>query len=170
MVAVTRAKKHAKEEILLYTDGACEHNPGRGGYAAILLWGSKELILQKAYHKTTNNRMELLAIIVGLEAIKRRDLPVKIYTDSQYVANTINKRWLNKWVATDFKKKKNPDLWLRYWKLSRQRTITVQWIRGHDGNYYNEVCDRIATQKTKKGPWERDTYYEAHHENPLLED
>ena len=107
-------------EIKIYTDGSSRVNPGPGGYGAILLYNHHRKELSKGFRLTTNNRMELLAVIAGLQEIKKKELPVTVYSDSQYVVNSVNKGWLNNWIKTDFKGgKKNKDLWLQYYQLSR---------------------------------------------------
>ena len=132
--------------ITLYTDGAARGNPGRGGYGAILIFGKHHKELSKGFQHTTNNRMELWAIIAGLEAITNKDIPVTIYSDSQYVVNAINKGWLNTWMKTNFKGgKKNSDLWKKYNALAQHFSITIFWVKGHADNPYNNRCDELAT-------------------------
>ncbi len=134
------------ENIILYTDGSSRGNPGRGGYGAILIWGNHRKELSKGYRLTTNNRMELLAVIAGLEAIKKNELPITVYSDSQYVVNSVERGWLNTWVKTDFKGgKKNKDLWKHYHELAKQFTIKFKWVQGHAYNPYNNRCDELAT-------------------------
>lgn len=132
--------------ITLYTDGSARGNPGPGGYGAILMFGSHRKELSKGFRHTTNNRMELWAIIAGLEAIRKRDIPVTIYSDSQYVVNSINKGWLNTWMKTNFKGgKKNADLWKKYHSIAMHFIITINWVKGHADNPYNNRCDELAT-------------------------
>ena len=132
--------------ILLYTDGSSRGNPGRGGYGVILMWGKHIKELSQGYRLTTNNRMELLAVIRGLEAIKKNELPVTIYSDSQYVINTVEKGWLKSWMRTDFAGgKKNKDLWKHYHELAKKFSITFVWVKGHANNPYNNRCDLLAT-------------------------
>src|SRR5665647_1166388 len=120
------------EKITLYTDGSSRGNPGPGGYGAILMSGNHRKELSKGYRLTTNNRMELLAVIAGLEAIKKHELPVTVYSDSQYVVNSVEKGWLKTWIKTDFKGgKKNKDLWKHYYELSKKFTINFVWVKGH---------------------------------------
>ena len=134
------------ENILLYTDGASRGNPGPGGYGAILMWGKHRKELSKGYRLTTNNRMELMAVIAGLEAIKNADIPVTVYSDSQYIVNTVEKGWLKTWIKTDFKGgKKNKDLWTMYYKLSQNFSLKFVWVKGHASNAYNNRCDELAT-------------------------
>jgi ribonuclease HI len=133
--------------IEIYTDGSSRGNPGAGGYGVVLL--SKEYKLRKelsaGYRTTTNNRMELLAAIVGLEALKMIPSQVLIYSDSQYVVNAVEKNWLLGWEKKDFQGKKNADLWKRFLKIYRQHKVAFQWVRGHAGNPENERCDVLAT-------------------------
>ena len=134
------------DKISLYTDGSSRGNPGPGGYGAILLFGQHRKELSKGYRRTTNNRMELLAVIAGLEAIKKKELPVTVYSDSQYVVNTVEKGWLRTWIKTDFKGgKKNKDLWTRYHELAKNFTIKFVWVKGHANNPLNNRCDELAT-------------------------
>ncbi len=130
--------------IELYTDGAAKNNPGRGGYGIVLKFGDKEKRMSDGFQLTTNNRMELLAVIVGLESIKNRDIPVKVFSDSKYVIDSISKQWVFSWVKTGFKKKKNKDLWLRFLKIHPLVKAEFIWVKGHAGNYYNEICDVLA--------------------------
>jgi len=133
-------------EIKIYTDGSSRGNPGPGGYGVILLSGHHRKELSKGFRLTTNNRMELLAVIAGLEAIKKNELPVTVYSDSQYVINSINKGWLNNWIRTDFKGgKKNKDLWLKFYDLSSSFKLKFIWVKGHADNPYNNHCDELAT-------------------------
>ena len=135
-----------QNNIQIYTDGSSRGNPGRGGYGAILLFGSHRKELSQGYRHTTNNRMELLAVIAGLEAIKNNELPVTVYSDSQYVVNSVEKGWLKNWIKTDFKGgKKNKDLWKHYHELAKSFTINFVWVKGHANNRLNNRCDELAT-------------------------
>jgi ribonuclease HI len=133
--------------IEIYTDGSSRGNPGAGGYGVVLI--SREHKVRKelsvGYRLTTNNRMELMAVIVGLEALKIIPSHVLVYSDSQYVVNAIEKNWLLGWEKKDFKDKKNADLWKRFLKIYRQHNVRFQWVRGHAGNPENERCDVLAT-------------------------
>ena len=134
-------------QITIYTDGSSRGNPGPGGYGTLLMWGDKVKELSQGFRKTTNNRMELWAVIAGLEQLKRTDLPIVIYSDSQYVVNAIEKGWLNGWITNNFKGgKKNPDLWRKYYELSRSYRIRFVWVKGHADNPYNNRCDELATR------------------------
>ena len=134
------------EQIKLYTDGSSRGNPGNGGYGAILLWGNHRKELSQGYKHTTNNRMELMGVIAGLEAIKKMDVPVIVYSDSQYIVNAVEKGWLKTWIKTDFKGgKKNADLWKRYHALAKNFSIKFVWVKGHADNPFNNQCDLLAT-------------------------
>jgi len=135
-----------QKKIIMYTDGAARGNPGPGGYGVILIYGSHKIELSKGYRHTTNNRMELMAVIAGLEALKKEGLDITIYSDSQYIVKAIEEGWLEKWVKTNFKGgKKNKDLWMHYYELSKKHTIHFKWVRGHAENIYNNRCDVLAT-------------------------
>ncbi len=132
--------------LIIYTDGSSRGNPGPGGYGAILMWGDKAKELSAGYRLTTNNRMELMGVIKALEALTKKNIPLTIYTDSQYIVNSVEKGWLNNWIRTDFKGgKKNKDLWLQFHQLSKQFTIRFIWVKGHADNPYNNRCDELAT-------------------------
>jgi ribonuclease HI len=131
-------------EITIYTDGAASGNPGPGGYGVVLIYGKHRLEKSEGFKLTTNNRMELMAVIVGLEALKIPGSRVVIYTDSKYVADAVEKGWVFQWEAKAFKKKKNPDLWIRFLKIYRTHKVRFVWIRGHSNNIENERCDRLA--------------------------
>jgi ribonuclease HI len=135
-----------QKELKIYTDGAARGNPGPGGYGAILIWGNVEKELSAGYKRTTNNRMELMAVIKALESLKREALNITIYSDSQYVVKAVNEGWLRKWIATSFKGgKKNRDLWMQYHDLAQKHNIKFVWVRGHADNAYNNRCDILAT-------------------------
>jgi ribonuclease HI len=134
------------KELIVYTDGSSRGNPGPGGYGAILMYGGKSKELSAGYRRTTNNRMELLAVIAALEALNREGLTITIYSDSQYVVKAVKEGWLKKWIATNFSGgKKNKDLWLRYHALSQKHNIRFVWVKGHAENVYNNRCDVLAT-------------------------
>jgi ribonuclease HI len=146
--------------IRIYTDGAASGNPGPGGYGAIMKFGKHEKELSKGFRRTTNNRMELMAVIAALEAIKQTGIPVTIYSDSKYVVEAIEKGWLWGWEKKDFAKKANPDLWKRYIPLHRKYNPKFVWIRGHDGHIENERCDRLAVDAAAGYDLPPDTGYE----------
>ena len=134
------------ENILLYTDGASRGNPGPGGYGVLLIWGNHRKELSQGYKFTTNNRMELLGVIEGIKAIKKKELPVTVFSDSQYVVNAVEKGWLANWIKTNFKGgKKNADLWKEYYELAKGLKIKFVWVKGHANNPYNNRCDELAT-------------------------
>jgi ribonuclease HI len=142
----------ANNELVMYTDGASRGNPGPGGYGTILFWGGHQKELSQGYRRTTNNRMELMAVIAGLEALKRDGMKVTIYSDSQYVVKAWEQGWLKNWVATNFKGgKKNKDLWLQFFELAKKHTIRFVWVRGHADNPYNNRCDELATTAADGG-------------------
>lgn len=130
--------------IKLYTDGAAKGNPGNGGYGTVLLFGKHRKELSEGFRMTTNNRMELLAVIAGLEALKTNEHTITIYSDSKYVVDAINKGWLAGWVKKDFKGKKNIDLWKRFLPLQNRFKLIFKWVKGHAGNIENERCDQLA--------------------------
>lgn len=150
------------ENISLYTDGSSRGNPGPGGFGAVLIWGTHRKEISQGYRRTTNNRMELLAVIEGLEIIKNREIPVVVYSDSQYVVNAVEKGWLTTWIKTNFKgDKKNPDLWKRYYNLSKEFTIKFVWVKGHANNPLNNRCDELATAAADSKNFLVDKWYEA---------
>ncbi|KIC93146.1 ribonuclease HI [Flavihumibacter solisilvae] len=148
--------------LIIYTDGASRGNPGPGGFGTILKWGTKEKELSGGYRLTTNNRMELMAVIAGLEALTKKGLQIMIYSDSQYVVKAVEQGWLRKWIATNFSGgKKNKDLWMRYHTLSQQHSIRFHWVKGHADNPYNNRCDVLATTAADGKDLLIDTAYEA---------
>jgi len=147
--------------IVVYTDGAALGNPGQGGSPAVLIYGDKRKEIFGAYAFTTNNRMELLAVIRALDNIKSRGIPVHIYSDSQYVCNAILKGWLFGWKKKGWVKVKNPDLWQRFYPLYELFKPQFHWVKGHSSVPENERCDVLATQAAANGPFEKDTWYET---------
>lgn len=133
-----------RSEIYLFTDGSASGNPGPGGWAAILRCGSFEKELSGGFRITTNNRMELLAVIRGLQAIRWENARVEVYSDSSYVVNAVNEGWLVKWERSGWKSKKNVDLWLEFLEVYRRHRVTFHWIKGHAGHPENERCDSLA--------------------------
>lgn len=146
--------------IEIYTDGACSVNPGKGGYGIILSTTHKgkpyTKELSQGFEMTTNNRMELLAVIVALEALKRVGEEVIITSDSKYVIDAVQQEWLNSWLQKDFKSRKNKDLWLRYLKVAALHNITFKWIKGHSSHKQNERCDKLAVQAYKQKDLQKD--------------
>lgn len=149
----------------MYTDGAASGNPGPGGLGVVLKLGQHRKEISEGYKLTTNNRMELLAIIRGLEAIKWKNARVKIFTDSRYVSDSVNKGWVFSWEKTSFKKKKNPDLWKKFLELYRKHDVEINWIKGHSMIPENERCDQLAVEAGKKNNLPEDTGYEKNDEN-----
>jgi ribonuclease HI len=146
--------------ITIYTDGASSGNPGPGAYAAILQYNGYTKELVQGFRKTTNNRMELWAVISALEALKKEKQDVIVYSDSRYVVDAINKYWLETWIKKDFKGKKNSDLWKKFYNIYKKHQVTLHWIKGHAGNPTNERCDKLATERIRTGPFDIDINYE----------
>lgn len=155
-------------EIIIYTDGAASGNPGPGGYGVVLKWGRHRLEKSGGFRLTTNNRMELLAVITGLEALKKEGSQVAVYTDSKYVSDAVEKGWLFQWESKAFKKKKNPDLWIRFLKIYRKHKVRFIWIKGHNNIPENEVCDRMAVEASKGINLPEDTGYVTESEDNNL--
>lgn len=134
--------------IAVFTDGACERNPGPGGWAAVLRHGTREKELSGGFRRTTNNRMELLAVIEALGALKGTGHRVEVCSDSRYVTESVSKGWLRSWALKGFKKgtgtRENTDLWQRLLPLLQKHTVSFKWIRGHQGHEENERCDVLA--------------------------
>jgi ribonuclease HI len=148
------------QQLVIYTDGSARGNPGPGGYGAILMWGNNRMELSQGYRKTTNNRMELLAVIAALQTLKKDGLDVVIYSDSSYVINSVEKRWVFNWVKTGFKDKKNADLWRIFLSLYSKNKIRFVWVKGHADNPFNNRCDELATAAADSGNWLVDEEYE----------
>ncbi len=153
-------------KIVIYTDGSSKGNPGPGGYGAILLSGKHRKELSGGYRKTTNNRMELLAVIVALEQIKVPDADVLVFSDSKYVVDAVEKGWVFAWEKKGFAKKKNIDLWKRFLKIYRKYKVRFEWVKGHDGNEFNERCDTLAVKAAEGENLAIDKGYEV--ENGLF--
>ena len=157
------------DQVNIYTDGSAIGNPGPGGYGIVMEWKVKEYIKEfsEGFRMTTNNRMELLAVIIGLETLRRDGVAVVVYSDSKYVIDAVKKKWVFNWEKKDFKNKKNPDLWKRFLKIHRNHKVDYQWIKGHNAHPQNERCDRLAHTAAKKSPINIDTYFEQYQlENP----
>lgn len=134
------------EKVTIYTDGSSRGNPGPGGYGVLLIYGEHRRELSKGFRLTTNNRMEIMGVIEGLKALKKKGLHVTIYSDSQYVVKAIKEGWLKKWIATNFKGgKKNADLWIILHELIQDHQIEFRWVKGHADNPFNNRCDELAT-------------------------
>ena len=147
-------------KIELYTDGAAKGNPGRGGYGVLLRFNDAVKEISEGFRLTTNNRMELLAVIVGLESLKTNQYPVHIFSDSKYVIDSISKRWVFNWVKTGFKGKKNKDLWLRYLAIHPKFDLVFHWVKGHAGHPENERCDVLAVNAAEGKILKIDEFYE----------
>lgn len=146
--------------LTIYTDGASRGNPGRGGYGVLLMWGNKRKELSQGYQLTTNNRMELLAVIKGLEALNREGLNIQIFTDSKYVVDAVEKGWVFSWLKKNFAGKKNEDLWRRFLELYNKHTIKFIWVKGHAENVYNNRCDQLATKAADGENLLKDEWFE----------
>lgn len=148
------------EPINLYTDGSSRGNPGPGGYGVVLSCGPHRKELSGGFRSTTNNRMELLAVIVGLEAIKRQNAQVNVYSDSSYVVKAVNEGWLSNWLKKGLHKQKNADLWERFLVISRKHQLRFFWIKGHAGHPENERCDQLATTAAMSDSLAVDRWFE----------
>ena len=146
----------------LYTDGSSLGNPGHGGYGLILEWVGKSYKkeLSQGFIITTNNRMELLAVIVGLEKLKKVPMQVVVYSDSKYVVDAVEKKWVFRWEKTNFKDKKNSDLWKRFLKVYKKHDVQFQWIKGHNMHPQNERCDQLAVNAAKGKELIADTVFQ----------
>ncbi len=149
-------------KIHIYTDGACSGNPGKGGYGIVMEWVGTSYVKEfsEGYRHTTNNRMELLAVIVALEKITRKGLEVVVYSDSKYVVDAVEKKWLMGWQKKGFKGKKNEDLWRRFFVVYRKHAISFQWVKGHNNHPQNERCDSLAVLASQRENLKRDTFFE----------
>ena len=156
--------------IRIYTDGSARGNPGPGGYGIVLLSdeGHRKEVA-KGYRRTTNNRMELLSVIVALEMLKTSPMDVLVYSDSRYVVDAVEKKWVFNWEKKYFDKKKNVDLWKRFLTVYRQHNLKFIWVKGHANNIENERCDRLAVAAAEaEKHYEIDRGYETQNENPSL--
>jgi ribonuclease HI len=147
--------------ITIYTDGACRGNPGKGGFGVVMLSGVHRREIAQGYTHTTNNRMELLSVIVALEALKKEGEEVLVYSDSKYVVDTVEKGWVFKWEKTNYKDKKNPDLWKRFVIIYKKHKVKFKWIRGHNENVENERCDVLAVAAAQGRNLLQDSGYET---------
>jgi len=146
----------------VYTDGAASGNPGPGGLGVIMMSGRYAKEFSAGFRHTTNNRMELLSVIMALESLKNPGNTVHIFSDSKYVVDAIEKNWIGGWVRKNWKNVKNPDLWQRYLRAAAHHTIWVHWIRGHDGHPMNERCDEMAVQARMRTNLPPDEWYEKY--------
>lgn len=156
----------ANDPVVIYTDGACSGNPGPGGYGIVMLYKGHRKEISQGYRRTTNNRMELLSVIIALETLKFDGCDVVVYSDSQYVVNAIEKGWLKGWIAKNFEKIKNPDLWIRFYKVFRRHRVKFVWIKGHASNVENNRCDELAVAASRSTQLLRDEGFE--NLNPVL--
>ena len=146
--------------IQIYTDGACSGNPGPGGYGVVMMAGELRKELSDGFRLTTNNRMELLSVIVALESLKKENSLVTVFSDSRYVVDAIEKKWLNGWIKKGFSKIKNPDLWLRYSRIASKHQVNFVWVKGHANNEHNNYCDQLAVAASKSKNLKIDEGYE----------
>ncbi len=146
--------------ISIYTDGASRGNPGPGGFGVVMLFGALRKEISEGFKLTTNNRMELMSVIVALEALKKEGTAVTIYSDSKYVVDSVELKWVFGWEKKNFKDKKNPDLWIRFLKAYRQHNVKFVWVKGHASNKENNRCDELAVEAALGGHLKIDHGYE----------
>ena len=151
--------------IIIYTDGSAKGNPGKGGYGVVMLSGKHRKEISEGFLLTTNNRMELLAVIVGLESVKTLKSDIVVYSDSKYVVNAVEKGWLFNWQKKNFKGKKNPDLWMRFLSVYKKHSVRFLWVKGHNNNTENERCDRLAVSAAEGTGLVSDIWYENQNRN-----
>ena len=149
-------------DIIVYTDGSSRGNPGPGGYGIVMqeVDTNYKKEFSRGFKKTTNNRMELLAVIIALEKLKNPNQKVHIYTDSKYVSDSVEKKWVFNWERKGFKNKKNPDLWIRFLSVYKKHKVSFFWIKGHNNNLLNERCDYLAVEASKQPNLNIDVGYE----------
>ena len=152
--------------ITIYTDGSAKGNPGNGGYGIVMISGEYRKEFQKGFRLTTNNRMELLAVIIALEGVKKEQSVITVYSDSKYVVEAVEKKWVFTWEKKNFSKKKNPDLWIRFLKIYRKQKASFLWVKGHANNKENKRCDFLAVQAAESNDLLIDTWYENNITNP----
>lgn len=157
-------------KVEIYTDGACSGNPGKGGYGILMRVAGKnyQKTYAKGFRKTTNNRMELMAVIVALEQLKTNDNQVHIYTDSKYVSDAINQKWIFGWIKRGWKNVKNPDLWQQFYKLYQLHKPQFHWIKGHAGHPENELCDQLAVAAAKSNQLAIDSFFENQNDGGMF--
>ena len=146
--------------IIIYTDGSAKGNPGNGGYGIVMMSGSYRKELKQGFKLTTNNRMELLAVIIALESVKKANSEITIYSDSKYVIDSVEKKWVFGWEKKNFNKKKNPDLWIRFLKVYRMQKVSFIWVKGHANDKENERCDFLAVEAADGQSLLTDQWYE----------
>ncbi len=148
-------------KINIYTDGSAKGNPGKGGFGVVLISGKHYKEISQGFRHTTNNRMELLAVIVGLEHLKNINSEVQVYSDSKYVVDSIEKKWVFQWEKKHFKGKKNADLWKRFLIIYKKHKVSFNWVKGHAGHPQNEKCDYLAVEASEKPQLLVDEGYES---------
>ncbi len=145
--------------IKIYTDGASRGNPGPGGFGVVMLYGDLRKEISEGFRITTNNRMELLSVIVALEALKKEGTAVTVYSDSKYVVDSVEKKWVFGWEKKYFKDKKNEDLWKRFLRVYRKHQVKFVWVKGHASNQENNRCDELAVEAAMGGDLKIDSGY-----------
>ena len=155
-------------KITIYTDGSAQGNPGKGGYGIVLSAGKHYKEISQWFRHTTNNRMELLAVIVGLESLKKPGYEVLVVSDSKYVVDAVSKKWVFNWKKKNFKGKKNQDLWKRFLKVYPKHNVSFRWIKGHAGHAQNEICDQLAVMASENTNLLIDIGYEEVNSNQLF--
>ncbi len=155
-------------KITIYTDGSAKGNPGKGGYGVVLSAGKHYKEISQGFRHTTNNRMELLAVIVGLESLKKPGYEVLVVSDSKYVVDAVSKKWVFNWKKKNFKGKKNQDLWKRFLKVYPKHNVSFRWIKGHAGHAQNEICDQLAVMASENTNLLIDIGYEEVNSNQLF--
>ncbi len=156
-------------KITIYTDGAAKGNPGNGGYGVVMMSEKHRKELSAGFRNTTNNRMELLSVIVALETIKQVNAEVEIYSDSKYVVDSVEKGWVFNWQKKGFKGKKNIDLWQRFLKIYPKHKVKLNWVKGHAGNLFNERCDELAVKAAESTNLLIDNGYEQTKKSNLFD-
>ena len=151
--------------ISIYTDGSAKGNPGNGGYGVVMMSGAHRREIQQGFRLTTNNRMELLAVIIALESVKKEGSIVTVYSDSKYVVDAVERKWVFGWEKKNFNKKKNPDLWIRFLKIYKKQKVSFIWVKGHANNKENERCDFLAVQAAESNNLIVDNWYENNAKN-----
>jgi ribonuclease HI len=146
--------------IIIYTDGSAKGNPGNGGYGIVMTSGNHRKELKQGFRLTTNNRMELLAVIIALESVKKEKSEIIIYSDSKYVVDSVEEKWVFGWEKKNFNGKKNPDLWIRFLSIYRKQKASFFWVKGHADNKENERCDVLAVQAADSKHRQIDQWYE----------
>ncbi len=148
-------------DITIYTDGAAKGNPGPGGYGVVLISGPHRKEISDGFRLTTNNRMELMAVCVALEALRFEGSNVTLYSDSKYVVEAVNQRWVLNWEKSGFKGKKNPDLWMRFLRIYRKHKVRFVWVKGHASTIENNRCDYLAVTAASGANLKEDVGYDG---------